>query len=409
MSTHSRSESTRLIVILGLFAAACAPAEQAKTEAKRSVRAATSIVRPVTITDHFQAPGTVRAKTQTLLSSKVMGQITYLKVREGDRVRPGDVLVEIEGRDINAQFRRAQAAQVEANRGLEEADGAIRASEAAVRAAETNRDLALTTQQRFAMLRERHSVSPQEFDESDARFKAAAADADRARETLNANQARRQQVLARIEQAEAEVEAARAALAYLKITSPIDGIVTEKHAEVGMLAAPGMPLLAIDDDRTFQMHSVVEESYVGIIHIGQQTDVHIDGFEVPIRSSVAEIVPASDPATRTFTVKVALTLPPEIHRVLHSGFFGRASFPTGERQTVVVPESALIQRGQLAGVYIVEEGVALFRLVKSGKRYDQGVEILSGLKPGIRILTAPGNDIADGVLIVDGNTEGSTP
>src|SRR5579862_3641088 len=251
-SMRSRNKFTTFITILGLFAAACAPAEQAKTEAKRSVHADTRIVRLVTITDHFQAPGTVRAKTQTVLSSKVVGQIMALKVHEGERVRQGDVLVEIEGRDINAQFRRAQAAQVESNRALEEADGAIRASEAAVRAAEANRDLALTTRQRFEMLRERHSVSPQEFDETDTRYKAAAAEVDRARETLNANQARRLQVLARIEQAEAEVEAVRVALAYLRITSPIDGIVTEKHAEVGMLAAPGMPLIAIDDDRTFQ-------------------------------------------------------------------------------------------------------------------------------------------------------------
>jgi multidrug efflux pump subunit AcrA (membrane-fusion protein) len=95
------------------------------------------------VIDHFQAPGTIKAKTQTVLSSKVTGQILSLRVREGDRVRQGDLLVEIEDRDASAQLRRAHAGEAEARQGLNEADGAIPAAEAALHAAEANRDLAM--------------------------------------------------------------------------------------------------------------------------------------------------------------------------------------------------------------------------------------------------------------------------
>src|SRR5437867_5377860 len=151
------------------------------------------------------------------------------------------MVVEVEGHDAFAQLRRAQAGEAESRRALEEVDGAIRAAEAALRGAEANRDLTLATRKRYDVLRERRSISPQEFDEVETRYKAALSDMERARETLAANQARRLQALARIEQAEAEVEAARVAVGYLKITSPIDGVVTARKAEPGMLATPGMP------------------------------------------------------------------------------------------------------------------------------------------------------------------------
>ena len=401
---------TKTSILLGwsLFIASCTSPGQANIEVKKSVRTQTQIVQPAAITDYFQAPGTVKARTQTVLSSKVMGQITSLVVREGDRVRAGDVLIEVEGRDTAAQLRRAQAAQVEASRSLDEADGAVRAAQAAVHTAETNQDLALATRKRYDILRERHSISPQEFDEADARYKAAVSETERARENLNSAQARRLQTVERIEQAEAEVEAAHAALSYLKVTSPISGVVTARQADPGMLASPGMPLITIEDDTTYQLHSLIEESRAGSIRIGGQGSVQIDGLEKTLNGRIAEIVPASDPSTRTYTVKLDFSLPHEFRGRLHSGFFGRAFLPAGMRQALLIPESALVQHGQLTGVYIVQNNTALLRLVKTGKRYDNGIEILSGLNAGVRIVSKPGGDIADGVTIAE-SSEGVAP
>jgi multidrug efflux pump subunit AcrA (membrane-fusion protein) len=93
----------------------------------------------------------------------------------------------------------------------------------------------------------------------------------------------------------------------------------------------------------------------------------------------------------------------------HSGFFGRALFPAGNRRTLLVPESALVQRGQLTGLYVVQDKNAFLRLVKTGKHYDSGVEILSGLNAGVRIVVKPGSDVTDGVTILDPALGGVTP
>jgi multidrug efflux pump subunit AcrA (membrane-fusion protein) len=388
---------------------ACVSTGQKIREEKAPVRAYTLIVQPETIATSFDAPGTIRARTQTVLSSKVVGQITSLPVHEGDRVRQGQVLVEVEGRDVSAQLRRATAAEIEARRSLDEVDGSIRSAEAGVRAAEANLELAQVTRKRFEMLRERHSVSAQEFDEVDARFKSAASETDRARETVAAATAKRAQVNARIEQAEAEVESARTAVGYLKITSPINGVVSRRHVDAGMLATPGMPLVTVEDDSTYELESIIEESRGGAITIGQHVVVKIDAAGVELDGRVREIVPAADPATRTYNAKVAFLLPASVRRIVRSGTFARASFPAGERQALIVPESALVHRGQLTGLFVVQDDTALLRLVKAGRPVEEGIEILSGLSAGTRILMVAGPNVSDGVRIIDANREGSAP
>jgi multidrug efflux pump subunit AcrA (membrane-fusion protein) len=395
---------------LCLLSASCGSSPQVNAGDKPSVRAHTQIIQYSTVSDRFQAPGTIRARVTTVLSSRIFGQITSLSVREGDRVRQGQVVAAIDSRDAAAQLRRAQAAAAEVQHGLEEASGSIRAAEAAFHAAEANRDLAGATQKRYELLRERRSVSPQEYEEIETKYKAADLETKRLQESLGAAKARRLQLSARMEQAEAEVVAAQVAFEYSRIVAPIDGVVTARHAETGMLAAPGTQLLTLEDHRTYQLEVAVEESRAARIAVGQRAWIEIDALENrAIDGKVREIVPYSDPATRTYTVKLEITTPLLRDRTVRSGFFGRAFFAGGERQALVIPESAVIRRGQLEGVYIVQNDVALFRLVKTGKRYDQGIEVISGLAPDARIVTAPGGEISDGMRIIDEQSLRSTP
>jgi multidrug efflux system membrane fusion protein len=316
-------------------------------------------------------------------------------------------VVTVEGRDVSAQLHRAQAAETEAHSALEEADGAIRAADAALRTSESNRDLAEATRKRYDLLRQRRSISAQEFDEVDTRSKSAVSEAQRAQESLTAARARRMQVLARIEQAEAEVEAARIAVGYLNIAAPISGVVTGKKADVGMVASPGMPLLTIDDDKTYQLETVVEESRAAGITAGLKTSAVFDALGATLPAQVSEVVPAVDPATRTYTVKLDFAVPSEARGRLHSGLFGRALFPVGVRQALLIPESALVHRGQLAGVYTIIDDVASLRLIKTGKHYGGKVEVLSGLTAGNRFISAPPEGISDGAKIVE--AEGIKP
>jgi multidrug efflux pump subunit AcrA (membrane-fusion protein) len=343
-----------------------------------------------------------------VLSSKATGQIQSVHVREGDRVRQGQLLVEIESLDASARLRGAQAGEAEARMALEETDGDIRSAGAALRAAEAQHELADATRTRYDMLLERRAVSQQEYDEVESRLKAAVSEVERAREALAATESRRSQALARIERTESEAESARVIQGYAKILSPIDGIVTARHAEVGMLAGPGMPLVEVGGE-DYQLEAMIEETRAGRIAAGQRVRVEIDAAAASVDGRVSLIVPASDPGTRTYIVKLDLLLPPPVRGAVRSGFFGRAFFSAEDREALVIPESSLVKRGQLTGVFVVRDEVALLRLVKTGKSYASGIEILSGLDAGARIVDAPTAEVTDGVRIVESVSSENTP
>jgi membrane fusion protein, multidrug efflux system len=390
-----------MAAILNLLPVSCSNAGEANTPEPRSVRAETTVLQSSVVADEFQAAGTIQARTRVVLSSRAVGQILFLAVGEGDRVRRGQIVAEIDGREAAAQLRRAQAAVGEAQRALEEVERGIEAAEAAVRAAEAGRDLAFATRKRYDVLRERRSLSPQEFDEVETKYKAAVSETERSQQALAATEARRLQVSARIEQAEAEVDAAQVALGYSKLAAPIDGVITARHAEPGTMAMPGLPLLAIEDDGSYELDVAVEESRAARVTVGQKARVEIDAYPgAAMDARVREIVPSADPATRTYMVKLEIPRWPGGHGI-HSGFFGRAFFSPADRQALIIPESALTRRGQLEGVYIVQNGAAMLRLVKTGKRYGGNIEILSGLEAGARIVTAPTSEITDGVKVND--------
>ena len=386
----------------------CSRSEEAQRTDKPSISAQTEVLQLTTVPDVLRAPGTVRARTATVVASRIVGQIVSIAVREGDRVRRYQVLAEIENREADAQLRRAESALAEAQGALQEAEDAIRGAEAGLRVTEATRDLAASTQSRYEMLRERRSISPQEYDEVQTRYKAAVQETERAEQGLSAARARRQQVLSRIDQANAAVEAATVAAGFSRVVSPIDGIVTRRTAEPGMLATPGLPLVAIEDPATYELEVAVEESRVGSVRRGQVVRVEIDGLERgSLEGRVREITASSDPSTRSYTVKIQLQ--GAQNQRLATGVFGRAAFETGKRQALIILPSALVRRGQLEGVYVVADDIAVFRLVKTGKAAEHGIEVVSGLVPGTRILTTPPGGIIDGSRIIEDRVSGKTP
>jgi RND family efflux transporter MFP subunit len=405
METHIR----RLMpAVLGVLAFACGSSETPEIREEKTARATTEVVQQTTISDRFRAPGTITARTSSVLSFNMAGQILSISAREGDRVKKGQAIAEIDGRETSARLRGAEAAQMEALQAQEESARTIRAAEAALRAAEANGDLAASTLERYELLRERGSISDQEYDEIRTRYKASLQETGRAQEMLAATRARTAQVEARIQQAQAQVDAARITSGYSQIVAPINGIVTARHAEPGMLATPGAPMITIEDDSSYQLEAAVEESSLRGITLGQNVEIEVDALGARLQGRVSEIVPAGDSLSRTYTVKVALQ--PTAGKInLRSGFFARALFPAGERTALIVPAPAIVQRGQLTGVYLVQGDSAIFRLVKTGARIEQGIEIVSGLTAGARIVVAPGPEVSDGVKIIEAPRPESTP
>ncbi len=248
------------------------------------------------VEEAYEAVGTVRSKTISLLSSKVLGRIVSIHVREGDRVKAGQRLVDIDDREMKTQIEKSRAGLKEAQYALEEVEKAIRAGEAEKVGAEAGLALASSTLERFKGLFERGSVSTQEFDEVRTRHTAAKATADQASERLQALVAKKGQLIARIEQARADMVNAETFLSYTQILSPIDGIVTSKPADIGQMATPGTHLLTVEDETHYRLEVLVEETRLGRIHLGTPARVSIDALgQEPIHGEVSEIVPELDP------------------------------------------------------------------------------------------------------------------
>jgi len=354
----------RLLLLMFLGAVSLAGCSNNETRTAPSPETVQNIpvlaVQQANVPDLLEAVGTVRAAQTSDVASQMMGNIVEIRAHEGDHVQRGQVLAVIDDSQPRAAVDRATAADVAAQEQLVGADS----------------DLALaeSTLKRYQNLYEKKSVSPQEFDEVKARQQAALAHRDMAK----AGQA----------QAQAALSQARTSLDYTRIRAPFDGVVTEKKADSGTLASPGIPIFTVEDVRRYRLEATVNENDLRYVRTGEQVSVVIDALDnAGLEGKVVQIVPAADAASRTFLVKIEL---PTDTR-LRSGLFGRAQFSRGERQALLIPRSAVVERGQLQGIYVLDQNkVASLRYITLGKLSGTEVEVLAGLQDGERLVAKPG-------------------
>lgn len=359
MNAGLKLGSLMVAAVVGL--SSCSTEQQVKPPSTETVRNIPVLaVQQAKIPDLLEAVGTVRAAQTSDLASQMMGNIVEVRAHEGDRVHRGQVLAVIDDSQPRAAVDRAIAADLAAQQQLVGADS----------------DLALaeSTLKRYQTLFDKKSVSPQEFDEVKARQRSARARRDMAK----AGQA----------QALAALSQARTSLDYTQIRAPFEGVVTEKKADSGSLASPGMPIFTVEDVRRYRLEATVNESDLRYVRTGQQTSFVIDALDNSgLKGTVVQIVPAADPTSRTFLVKIEL---PADTR-LRSGLYGRAQFSRGERQALLIPHSAVVERGQLQGVFVLDQNkVASLRYVTLGKSSGSAIEVLAGLKSGERFVAKPG-------------------
>jgi RND family efflux transporter MFP subunit len=309
--------------------------------------------------DLLEAVGTIRAAQTSQLASQATGNIVELRVHEGDRVQRGQVLAIIDDAQPRAAVDRATAGES--------------AAQHEVAASDSDLVLAQSTLTRYQTLYDRKSVSPQEFDEVKARYQAALAHRDLTR----AGQA----------QAKAALSQAHTSLSYTRILAPFDGVITEKKADPGMLAIPGLPIFAIEGLGRYRLESALNENDLRYVRMGESVPVVVDALESALqKGKVVQIVPAADPDSRSFLVKIEL---PADTR-LRSGLFGRAQFSRGNRSALLIPKTAVVERGQLQGVYVLDQNkIASLRYVTLGKTAGSVVEVLAGLQEGERLVAKP--------------------
>ena len=348
-------------VLLGttLLAAACSQPPEA--DVRETVDAAVTVVQRTALPELHTVAGTVRSHTTSTLAANVVGTIARVRVAEGDRVRRGDVLVEIDARAPRAQAEGARAGR----------EGVERAIDAAT----ANARLAETTFRRYEALHQKGSASTQEFDEARARQTAAQADLAR--------------LVAQRGEARAAAAQADAVLAYSSVRAPIDGIVTARFIDPGAQASPGVPLLTIEDERATRVDASLPEG----IAVRAGDPATIEANQQRMTARVTRVQPSVDRGAHSGLVQLELEQP------LRSGTYVRVSFPIGERTAVTVPLSALVRRGSLTSVFVLSpERVARMRLITLGSTDGTQAEVLSGLEAGESIVAAPAG-VREGVIV----------
>ncbi len=324
-----------LIAAIPFFSGCHKASEQTQTELPAttvSVQTVERKSRPAT----EDVVGTVRPKLSAVIEAKVSGRITQMLVVPGQLVKAGEKLVLLDAHEIQSRLDQAAAARQQAENDLK----------------------------RGTDLMQQKILSQSEFDNAQSKFRIAAA-------------------------AEAE---AKTMHDYTQIVAPFDGVITRKLTDVGDLAAPGKALLQIENPATLRLEADVPEALIGNVKLGDILTVRIATVTSEIVGTVAEMSPTADPNSRTYLVKVDLPAAPG----LRSGQFGRVAVPVSEASAIRVPASAVIQRGQMELVFVLASNHAQLRLVKTGSRIGDEIELVSGLDSGEQVVTAGGSALMDG-------------
>jgi RND family efflux transporter MFP subunit len=347
------------------------------------VAAPVAVARITTQAQLHEAVGTVEARIASVISSKLLGTIREIHVREGDHVKRGQTLATIDDREVAARLRQAEAALAEARK----AEAAAASAKEAARAAA---ELARTTYDRYRALLSDESVTRQEYDEVEARFRQTKAGLAQADDMVAAARQR-------VRQAEAAAAAAAINSKDATVLAPYDGIVTAKPAEVGDLASPGTPLVSLEETGAYRVDVAVPEQYYHAVQPNQTVMITIAALAgQPLEGRVETIVPVADQKSRSFLVKLRL---PELPNI-RSGMFARAVLPIGEERLLLIPGSAVVSQGALTGLYLVDsDDLARFRLIRTGRSFGETVEVLSGFKEGDRFVANPPPTLSDGVKV----------
>jgi RND family efflux transporter MFP subunit len=310
-----------------------------------AIQAAVLEVKASDVPIRVEVTGQVATLYQATLSSRIQGTIEKVLVVEGAPVKKGQTLIELDRRDLEAELARSVAE-------LDNAKGHL---------------------ERIKALYGTDAVSKEEMENATRTFKVS--------------EANRRAVLAQ--------------LSYTLVRAPFDGVITEKKVEAGELASPGQTLLKMEDPSHLRLEATVAESDLKAIARGDRIRVVIDALPgQSLTGVVSQILPAGDPQTHTFTVKVDL---PQTSG-LKTGMFGRLHLDTGVRRTILLPAAAVIERGELTSVFVVDaDRIARLRWVRVGRRFNQQAEILSGINEGERVLADAARG-ADGAVVEDRET-----
>jgi RND family efflux transporter MFP subunit len=330
------------------------PEEAAKRPAVDHVKVIEVV--PSVVDEIFETTGTVRSDRTSVVASRVMGVVTSLLVQEGDQVSRGQLLLIIDGRDA---AERSQAAAM------------------ALESARQNKILQETTWRRYKNLFDEKALSRQEMDQIETQKKVA---------------------IAEYERGKAIADEARTYQSYTRVKAPVSGRISQKHINAGSMANPGMPLLVIEESGSYYVEAAIDERLRNTIIPGMAVEIITDSPAGAQSGTIRRVLPSIDSISRTFTIKVSFS-----YGQSRSGLFVRIKIPIGKKEVILVPEKAIVRKGQLTGVYAVDNhGVVTYRLIRTGMTYADGTEVISGLTLHDIFIAAGVERAIDGGIISGG-------
>ncbi len=317
--------------------------------------------------------GTVDAYNDVPVFPRIEGWITQLPVYAGDRVKKGQLLAQLDTSEQASRYQEARSQEQSTQKAVAEAEADLRYWEKEIR--------------RARALAEEEVITPEEFDREQAQYETAKARYEKAQADLNA--------------ADSKARTENIQLGYTRITSPINGVVTERLMDHGVLVKPGMTMMRLAQISPIRVQAQVAEKDFSLIR--PSTPVRIwkgeQGRGPSIRGNVTAVFPAKDPLTHTGIVEAAI---PNRDGALLPGDYVTVTLELGEKSHVLtVPNAALIDKDQQQAVWRVENGEAHLAYVTTGASNAERTEIVAGLTAGDQVVTAGHASLINGAAVVE--------
>ena len=347
-----------LVFVSGILLSSCS---DSKTESNESLTAVNVTVQKATKPEgkgFFSASGQIEAENFANISTRMMGYVSKVYVKVGDKVKKGQALIDINNSDMEARRAQTQAGINQAN--------------ARFLTAEKN-------YQRFQTLLEQESASQKEFDDIKTQYDIAKAQVESA------------------EQMQKEVDAM---LSYTNIKAPFNGVITSTSVKIGDMANPGQHLLSLEAPGDFVAMAMISEKDIPFINKNDSVKVFVKSNGINITGTVSEISTSSQNTGGQYLVKIHLAIPKETK--LYSGMFISAAFPSNNQLSsqVMIPKDVIITKGDLQGIYTVSaSNTAILRWLKLGKSLGDKVEVLSGLSSGETYILSADSKLFNGAKL----------
>ncbi|MBI1911439.1 MAG: efflux RND transporter periplasmic adaptor subunit [Deltaproteobacteria bacterium] len=345
-------------------------AAAAKPSTAQIMDVKTVVVEARTVDRSVEATGTLLPWDESIVSSEVHGTIDKISADLGDRVKAGQTLAILDQREMKINHADAEAAYKTSVKALEREKA--RLSDAA------------TTLKRYEELFKQGMVAASQY--------------DNARTSYDVAQAQVNEAEAKVEQSLAKLNFAEKRLADITIKSPLTGEIKKRNVSTGESVEIGKPLFTVVSTGTLKFRGTIAEASVPDVKAGQQVLINVEAFKDKVfKGQVTRISPAVDMQTRTLEIEASV---PNPQGVLKPGFFARGMILTRKEANVpFVPESAVYTFVGITKVFVINNNTAAERLVKTGVRQNDMVEIIDKIKPGDTVATTNLSNIFDGAKV----------